>query len=68
MHKVEPWAYLRDVLTIVQAWPQTRVLELAPAFWNETRQKPEMQQMLKERQLESDPVWWTPPERNMGCP
>ena len=51
MHKVEPWAYLRDVLTIVQAWPQTRVLELAPAFWNETRQKPEMQQMLKERQL-----------------
>ena len=46
LHGIEPWAYLRDVLTLLPAWPVTRALELSPKHWNETRQKPETQQLL----------------------
>lgn len=46
LHDLEPWAYLRDVLTLLPGWPAKRVLELAPKFWNQTRQKPETQQAL----------------------
>jgi hypothetical protein len=51
LHGIEPWQYLRDVLTLLPSWPQTRVLELAPKFWNETRQKPETQELLASLRL-----------------
>ena len=46
LHGIEPWAYLRDVLTLLPSWPAKHVLALAPKYWNETRQKPETQQRL----------------------
>jgi len=51
MHGIEPWAYLRDVLTLLPAWSQTRVLQLAPKFWQKTRQQPETQKLLAELSL-----------------
>ncbi len=36
MHGLEPYAYLRDLLCVLPSWPQTRVLELAPANWKTT--------------------------------
>jgi hypothetical protein len=46
LHGIEPWAYLRDVLTLLPSWPAKRVLALAPKYWNETRQQPDTQQRL----------------------
>jgi transposase len=46
LHGIEPWAYLRDVLTLLPNWPSNAVLKLAPKFWNHTRQQPETQQRL----------------------
>jgi len=51
MHDIEPWAYLRDVLTLLPAWKQTRVLELAPANWKETLARDDTQALLKELRL-----------------
>ncbi len=47
MHAIEPLAYLRDLLILLPAWPKSRVLELAPANWRETLEKPETQEKLK---------------------
>jgi transposase len=46
LHGIEPWAYLRDILTLLPSWPAKNVLALAPKSWNETRQKPNTQQRL----------------------
>jgi transposase len=51
LHDIEPWAYLRDVLTLLPTWPSNAVLELAPKFWNETRQQPHTQQRLRDARL-----------------
>lgn len=51
MHGIEPLAYLRDLLILLPSWPKSRVLELAPANWRETLEKPETQQKLKGLQL-----------------
>jgi hypothetical protein len=51
MHDIEPIAYLRDVLTLLPSWPKHRVLELAPANWRETLEKPETREKLKGLQL-----------------
>ena len=51
LHGLEPWAYLRDVLTLLPAWPVNRALELSPKYWNETREKPETQQLLASLRL-----------------
>jgi transposase len=48
---VEPWAYLRDVLTLLPAWNQRRTIELAPARWQETRKQPETRELLDRRRL-----------------
>ena len=50
MHGIEPYAYLRDVLSLLPQWPQTRVLELAPVNWNETLQRPDVMEQLKNLQ------------------
>ena len=47
MHKLEPWAYLRDLLCLLPSWPAQRVLELAPASWTELLKDPAVQQRLE---------------------
>jgi len=44
---LEPFAYLRDLLCLLPTWPRHRVLELAPAYWNDTLQKSDAQQRLE---------------------
>lgn len=51
LHDLEPWAYLRDVLTLLPSWPAKRVLELCPKRWKETCQQPETQQRLASLRL-----------------
>ena len=46
LHGIEPWAYLRDLLCLLPSWPKSRVLELAPAFWQQTLQQENTQQRL----------------------
>lgn len=46
MHRIEPWAYLRDLFCLLPSWPVSRVLELAPANWTAVLQEPEVQQRL----------------------
>lgn len=45
MAGIEPWAYLRDVLTVLPTWPAARILELAPQAWQQTRQKLNAEQL-----------------------
>ena len=51
LHGLEPWAYLRDVLSLVARWPAKRVLELPPKFWAQTVAADGTRQL-----LEADPV------------
>lgn len=37
LHRLDPEAYLRDVLRVVAHWPRERFLELAPKSWAATR-------------------------------
>lgn len=46
LHDIEPWAYLRDIFCLLPAWPKSRALELAPAFWNQTLEQQDTQQRL----------------------
>ncbi|WAS90516.1 transposase domain-containing protein [Nannocystis punicea] len=46
LHRIEPWAYLRDLLCLLPSWPLRRVFELAPAFWPETLKQEDAQQRL----------------------
>jgi hypothetical protein len=46
LHKIEPFAYMRDLLCLLPRWPSHRVLELAPAYWRETLEKRETQETL----------------------
>lgn len=39
---VEPWAYLRDLLSLLPDWPAHKVLQLAPAYWPDTVERPEV--------------------------
>jgi transposase len=50
LHDIEPWSYLRDVLTL-PSWPKHTVLELAPKFWQQTREQPQTQQRLSAARL-----------------
>jgi transposase len=45
-HKLEPWAYLRDLFCLLPDWPNSRVLDLAPKHWRQTREQAEVQQRL----------------------
>lgn len=51
MHAIEPWAYLRDVLTLLPSWSQQRVLELAPKNWRATAATLAVQERLAELRL-----------------
>lgn len=46
MHKIEPWAYLRDVLCLLPAWPSHQLLALAPVEWIATRKREDVQRLL----------------------
>ncbi|HEX7487299.1 MAG TPA: IS66 family transposase [Anaeromyxobacteraceae bacterium] len=46
LHEIEPSAYLRDLLCLIPSWPARRVLELAPAYWQQTLQQQDTQQRL----------------------
>lgn len=46
MHRIEPWAYLRDLFCLLPSWPVSKVLELAPANWESTLRDPTTQEKL----------------------
>ena len=46
LHRVEPWAYLRDLFCVLPGWPQRRVLDLAPAYWAQTGEQQDTQERL----------------------
>jgi hypothetical protein len=46
LHGIEPQAYLRDLFCLLPSWPKRRVLELAPAYWEQTLEKEDTQQRL----------------------
>ncbi len=46
LHGIEPWSYLRDLLCLLPSWPKRRVLELAPANWQQTFEQPDTQERL----------------------
>ena len=48
LHDVEPWAYLRDILTLLPNWPKQRALELSPKLWTATKQRPAVAAQLAE--------------------
>jgi len=37
LHKLDPEAYLGDLFRVLPSWPQTRMIELAPRYWAQTR-------------------------------
>ena len=37
LHGINPETYLRDVLLLINSWPEKDVIKLAPKYWNETR-------------------------------
>lgn len=43
MHNIEPWAYLRDLLCLLPAWPVHDVVDLAPLNWCRTLRRHEVQ-------------------------
>lgn len=46
LNDVEPESYLREVMCLISDWPTSRVLELAPCNWKQTREQPEAQQLI----------------------
>lgn len=39
LHRIDPEAYLDEVLRLLPYWPKQRYLELAPKHWSVTREK-----------------------------
>lgn len=48
LHKLEPEAYLRDVLRILKQWPSDRYLELSPQFFAATRARLDPAELARE--------------------
>jgi transposase len=46
LHDIEPWGYLRDLFCLLPSWPRHRVLDLAPANWNQILKNEDAQQRL----------------------
>lgn len=51
LHGLEPWRYLRDLFYLLPDWPKSRVLELAPAYFEQTLQQEEAKRRLAENPL-----------------
>lgn len=39
LHRVDPFAYLDEILRVLPYWPRDRYLELAPKYWQATRSR-----------------------------
>ncbi|HEY4824860.1 MAG TPA: transposase domain-containing protein, partial [Solirubrobacteraceae bacterium] len=39
LHGLNSEQYLRDLFRVLPSWPRSRVLELAPKFWKNTRDR-----------------------------
>jgi transposase len=46
MHGIEPVGYLRDLFCLLPSWPMSRILELAPAHWQQTLEQHDAQERL----------------------
>ena len=46
MHGIEPLGYMRDLLCLLPNWPVQQVLELAPASWSKTLERPDVHRRL----------------------
>ena len=46
LHDIEPLGYLRDLFCLLPSWPRHRVLDLAPAYWQQTLEQVETQHKL----------------------
>jgi transposase len=53
LNDIEPETYLREVMCLLPDWPSSRIIELAPCHWKQTREKPEAQQLI------ADNLWLT---------
>jgi hypothetical protein len=53
LNDVEPEQYLREVMCLISDWPASRILELAPCNWKQTRDQPEAQELI------ADNLWLT---------
>jgi transposase len=48
LHRLDPEAYLRDLLRVLAHWPKDRFLELAPKYWAATRARLDPIQLARE--------------------
>ena len=48
LHRLDPEAYLRDLIRVVPHWPRDRYLELAPRYWLATRARLDARQLERE--------------------
>lgn len=48
LHRLDPEAYLRDLIRVVPHWPRDRYLELAPRYWLATRARLDAAQLERE--------------------
>jgi transposase len=48
LHRLDPEAYLRDLVRVLPHWPRERFLELAPRYWPATRARLDPAQLAKE--------------------
>ena len=51
LHDIEPWAYLRDVLTLLPSWPEGTEIDLSPKNWTSTLAKAETRKRLAQLRL-----------------
>jgi transposase len=47
LHRIEPWAYMRDILCLLPSWPEHCLLELAPVEWTKTRERDDVVVLLE---------------------
>jgi hypothetical protein len=48
LHRLDPEAYLRDLIRVLPHWPRDRYLDLAPKHWAETRARLDAAQLERE--------------------
>ena len=48
LHALDPEQYLRDFIRVLPHWPKDRYLELAPKYWDKTRERLDAEQLRKE--------------------
>jgi transposase len=47
LHRLNPEAYLRDLIRVLPFWPRERYLELAPKYWARTRATLDLEQLAR---------------------